>query len=140
MSEHELKMTETAFAVGDVVDIGANLTKCKRPEVARQLAAAADAGVTHVVATGCDIKGSVAAGALASWHNSSAAKPPRTRLYFTAGVHPHSATSLMDANGKLDHAGLSTLEALAKSPFCVALGECGLDYNRNYSPQEAPAS
>ncbi len=50
-------------------------------------------------------------------------------LYSTAGIHPHDAKSF-DSNS------LATLEELAKAPECVAIGECGLDFNRNFSPQE----
>ena len=44
------------------------------------------------------------------------------------GVHPHEA--------KLWR--LSTfdrLEYLARQPGCVAIGECGLDFNRDFSPR-----
>jgi Tat protein secretion system quality control protein TatD with DNase activity len=120
----------------DLVDIGANLTKCKRPEVLRQLTAAANVGVGRVISTGCDIKGSVAAEALAKWYNGAASTQTRSKLYFTAGVHPHSASSLLDA-GKINSIALSTLESLARSPLCVAVGECGLDYDRMFSPRDA---
>jgi TatD DNase family protein len=49
------------------------------------------------------------------------------RLFATAGVHPHHA-------GELTAQNLSELEVLAREPQVVALGECGLDYYRNFSP------
>src|SRR5262245_24500540 len=49
------------------------------------------------------------------------------RLRATAGVHPHHATSLADADA-------GRLEALMGDPMVVAAGECGLDYFRNCSP------
>lgn len=50
-------------------------------------------------------------------------------LYFTAGVHPHNAKHC-------DASTLMALRELAASPRCVAIGECGLDFNRNFSPPE----
>lgn len=35
-----------------------------------------------------------------------------------------------------NEATLGELRALAAHPRCVALGECGLDFNRNFSPQD----
>lgn len=45
------------------------------------------------------------------------------------GVHPHDAKEFTDST-------LSELEELAAAPECVAIGECGLDFNRNFSPQD----
>lgn len=50
------------------------------------------------------------------------------QLYCTAGVHPHHATSWNE------HSYQQNL-ALCQSPHVVAIGECGLDYNRNFSPK-----
>src|SRR5690606_19085077 len=52
------------------------------------------------------------------------------RFRCTAGVHPHHAT-------ELDDTSLAELAALARAPEAVAVGECGLDYYRNFSPHEA---
>jgi TatD DNase family protein len=49
-------------------------------------------------------------------------------LYATAGVHPHNARSC-------DQRTIATLRELLAHPEVVALGECGLDYNRNFSPR-----
>ena len=51
-------------------------------------------------------------------------------LFATAGVHPHHATELTPEL-------LAELDLLARAPEVVAVGECGLDYYRNYSPHEA---
>jgi TatD DNase family protein len=48
----------------------------------------------------------------------------------SAGIHPH------DAKSWDDDISLSTLREFAKSPECVAIGECGLDFNRNFSPPD----
>ena len=81
------------------------------------------AGVEAIVMTGSSLRSSAAAAALA-------AAPPVTghpALYFTAGVHPHDAKSC-------DGATLPALRALLAHPRCVAVGECGLDFNRQRSP------
>ncbi|MBU3024033.1 TatD family hydrolase [Aestuariibacter sp. A3R04] len=50
-------------------------------------------------------------------------------LRYTVGCHPHNA-KLMTA------ADFSTLEAHLSSPGVVAVGECGLDFNRDFSPRD----
>jgi TatD DNase family protein len=54
----------------------------------------------------------------------------RFGLYATAGVHPHNARDWSPASA-------GALRALARDPKVVAIGECGLDFNRNYSPHPA---
>jgi TatD DNase family protein len=51
----------------------------------------------------------------------------RFDLYATAGVHPHHARDCGPTT-------IAELRELAKHPRVVAIGECGLDFNRNYSP------
>ncbi|MDR1616648.1 MAG: TatD family hydrolase [Syntrophomonadaceae bacterium] len=52
-----------------------------------------------------------------------------SQIYAVVGVHPHDADTL-------DEKTLSELYALAKKPKVVAIGEMGLDYYRNLSPQD----
>lgn len=52
------------------------------------------------------------------------------RLYYTVGVHPHDAKSI----ASLDM--LDTLVSCAQDTKVYAIGECGLDYNRMYSPKD----
>ena len=106
-----------------LIDIGANLThESFAADRAAVLSRALEAGVTRLVVTGADAQGSRAAAALA------AADP--TRLWSTAGVHPHHAASF-------DGACRETLLELLRQPQVVAVGECGLDYHRNFSPPAA---
>lgn len=51
-------------------------------------------------------------------------------LYCTIGVHPHSAK---DVHHLTD---LNILETYLSNPKVVAIGECGLDYDRMFSPKE----
>lgn len=50
-------------------------------------------------------------------------------LCYTIGVHPHNAKHVSDND-------LQRLEQLATGPGVVAVGECGLDFNRNFSPPD----
>mmetsp|Transcript_3352 Transcript_3352/g.10171 ORF Transcript_3352/g.10171 Transcript_3352/m.10171 type:complete len:273 (-) Transcript_3352:192-1010(-) len=116
-------------AVGALVDVGANLqSRGKYDDVARQLRRAALAGVSRVVLTGCDVAGADAGRACCErW--AAADEPSGLKLAFTAGVHPHDAK---DWTGETSDA----IEALAAHPACVSLGECGLDYDRMFSPRD----
>jgi TatD DNase family protein len=83
---------------------------------------AAEVGVTRMVITGSSLASTHAAIELVRRHSSS--------MRCTAGVHPHHASDL-------DTAQLQAFDALARQPEVVAVGECGLDYFRNFSPREA---
>jgi len=107
----------------DLIDIGANLTHdsfdADRDEV---LARAAAAGVPRIIVTGTSVTSSAQAAALTEQHP--------TRLFATAGVHPHHATDFDEHTGQ-------ALRALLANPAFVAVGECGLDFFRDYSPRPA---
>ena len=49
-------------------------------------------------------------------------------LYSTAGIHPHEAKSMRDDS-------LLILQQLLYKPHVVAVGECGLDFDRDFSPR-----
>lgn len=105
-----------------MIDIGANLTsKSFRRDLPEVIRRAVTAGVHTMVVTGTSLAGSADAAELA-------ARPSEAALYATAGVHPHHAT---EAAGEW----LSELRAVAERPRVVAVGECGLDFNRDYSPR-----
>jgi TatD DNase family protein len=110
-----------------VVDIGVNLADSSfASDRAEVLARAQHAGVTRLVVTGTTVERSLEAADLAEQH-------PGT-LWSTAGVHPHNAT---DFDFDVDHGTLPSLRQLAALPQVVAIGECGLDYNRSFSPPDA---
>lgn len=54
-------------------------------------------------------------------------------LFTTAGVHPHQAAAVTDD-------WLQQLAILLQQPTVVAVGECGLDFNRMFSPKEQQIS
>lgn len=86
------------------------------------VARAAEAGVERMLVLGTSVVESEAALALAREYPG--------RLLATAGVHPHDAKSW-------DAGTAARLRALAAAPEVVALGECGLDFDRNFSPRDA---
>jgi len=103
--------------VTPLVDIGANLTHgAFADDLGEVLARARAAGVGTIVVTGTSVAESLAAARLADAHG----------LYSTAGVHPHHARDC-------DAATIPALREIAARPRVVALGECGLDYHRNFS-------
>jgi TatD DNase family protein len=102
-----------------LVDIGANLTHpAFHSDISSVLSHARDTGVASIVITGTSVAESTHAVKLASEHPD---------LYATAGVHPHHAR-------ECDETTIPALRVLAQHPKVVAIGECGLDFNRNYSP------
>jgi len=106
-----------------LIDIGINLTHDSYdPDRDAVIARAATAGVVQMIVTGSCAASSRTALALSRQHPG--------RLFATAGVHPHHATELTASV-------LAELGELAVEPQVVAVGECGLDYYRNYSPHAA---
>lgn len=103
-------------------DIGLNLTSSQfakdRDEV---VARAIAAGVSGMLLTGTNLRESQQAQKLARQY---------PRCWSTAGVHPHNSSQWQPATEE-------AIAALAGLPEVVAIGECGLDFNRNFStPQE----
>lgn len=109
-----------------MLDIGVNLTnRAFRSDREAVLERAAAAGVRGIVLTGTSVEGSREAADLVAALRPTAP----VELWSTAGVHPHDAKSCDDTT-------LDALRELAARPEVVALGECGLDFNRNYSPPD----
>lgn len=106
-----------------LIDIGANLThdSFDRDRDAVLLRARA-AGVARMVVTGASREHNPQALALAQTYPGF--------LYATAGVHPHHAVEYTD---ECD----AELRALHAHAEVVAVGECGLDYFRDFSPRPA---
>ncbi len=105
-----------------LIDIGANLThESFHHDLDAVLRRAHEQGVGRMIVTGASRDGSEHALALARAYPGV--------LFATAGVHPHHAIDYDDATD-------ARLRELAGDPLVRAVGETGLDYNRNYSPRE----
>lgn len=101
-----------------LVDIGANLThESFDRDLADVIARAQAAQVKTLIVTGTDLAHAEQAVMLAKQYPG---------LYATAGVHPHDASGW---NTELAR----KMKALHALPQVVAVGECGLDFNRNFS-------
>ncbi len=108
----------------DLVDIGANLTHDSfdhdRGAVIRR---AIRAGVAQFVIAGSTVQQSTQAAELAAALNDEAGG---RRFFATAGIHPHRAS-------EFDAGSIARLGALCAREVVVSIGECGLDYFRDYS-------
>ena len=106
-----------------LIDIGANLAHDSfdddRDDMMQR---AADAGVQTMIVTGSSDDSNQRAAELAHAHPGV--------LYSTAGVHPHHASDYTDSSDAL-------IRELVEDDVVVAVGECGLDYFRNFSPRAA---
>ena len=101
-----------------LVDIGANLTHgAFSNDLAETVQRARKAGIAQIIITGTTVDETLAATHIADAFG----------LYATAGVHPHHARDCGPQT-------IPALRELAAHPRVVAIGECGLDFNRNYSP------
>ncbi|NBF03818.1 hydrolase TatD [Pseudomonas sp. Fl5BN2] len=107
-----------------LIDIGVNLTN---PSFAEKHQAVLDrayeAGVCQLVLTGTSVEGSEQALELCQQLDTAG-----QRLFATAGLHPHCAS---DWNAD----SVRRLRALLSEPRIRAVGECGLDFNRDFSPR-----
>ncbi|WP_138750906.1 TatD family hydrolase [Paenibacillus sinopodophylli] len=101
-----------------IIDIGVNLMHRSFQHDRDQIVQRAVANnVFPLVVTGTSLR------------NSMEAARYSGKLYSTAGVHPHDAKSCNDDT-------IAQLRELAAMPQVVAIGECGLDYNRDFSPRD----
>ena len=82
---------------------------------------AREAGVVRVIVPGTDVASSRAALALAG---------SEPGVFPAAGIHPHDASEAGEEARR-------EIEELCRRPECVAVGESGLDYFKEYSPRLA---
>lgn len=85
------------------------------------LARAAAAGVTGFIVPSYSLEASARAVALAG---------AREGIWAAVGIHPHGA-------GACTPEAVAALEALARHPKVVAVGETGLDFHRTRAPRQA---
>ncbi len=107
-----------------MIDIGCNLSHPKLrkgdPDLTRLVADCKKHGVERLVAIGTDLEDSKAAIRLTERYPGF--------VNATVGIHPHDAKDIKAEDWQ-------EFKALLKNPEVVAIGEMGLDFCRNYSPQ-----
>lgn len=103
------------------IDIGINLTnKQFYNEQDEIINRALDNGVEQMILTGTSVRGSKESAEIAEEYSGI--------LYSTAGIHPHDAKSFNDQS-------INELRRLLKYAHVVSVGECGLDFDRDFSPR-----
>lgn len=83
-----------------------------------------ESGVQHIINIGTDLETSKRSVELAHKYDE---------IYAAIGIHPHNALDIARKSGN----AYQELEKLARKDNVVAIGEIGLDYYRNLSPQDA---
>ena len=112
-------MSESPAAL---IDIGANLGhKSFQHDLDTVLDEARSAAIEHIIVTGTDLDSVARAMQLAQTYPGY--------LTMTAGFHPHVAS-------EFDEQASQAIRQYLADPRVVAVGETGLDFNRNYSPRE----
>ncbi len=104
-----------------LIDIGINLINRQfKNDAAAVIKKAIAAGVYRMVLTGTSVPNSEQSAALARQYPD--------QLFSTAGIHPHDAKHF-------DGESIARLRALLQQPQVVSVGECGLDFDRDFSPR-----
>lgn len=104
-----------------LIDIGANLGhESFAHDFDEVIERAQRAGIVHLLVTGTS--------ASASQHAVQIAQRNTTLLSATAGIHPHEAQHC-------DEEAFAQIRELVNLPIVRAVGETGLDFNRDYSPR-----
>lgn len=108
-----------------MIDIGLNITNKQFLGKERQVVEKAlEKGVEKIILTGTSVNGSIKSSKLIESNEFYKGK-----LYSTAGIHPHDAKTFKEKD-------ILELEKLIKKDHVLAVGECGLDYNRMFSTKE----
>jgi TatD DNase family protein len=102
-----------------VIDSHTHLHACK-PDDADLVAAAVQAGVSRMLTVGTNAT---------TCREALQAAERYPQVFAAIGRHPNEAEGYTDAD-------LVELQALAAHERCVAIGETGLDYFRDYAPHE----
>lgn len=104
------------------IDIGINLTNRQFHNDADDIIQnAIDADVVQMILTGTSEKNSQESAKFAAHYPGV--------LYSTAGIHPHDAKHF-------DGQSIAQLKALLQLKEVVSVGECGLDFDRDFSPRD----
>ena len=113
-----------------LIDIGVNLTNSRFVKDLDGILANGQAeNIARMIVTGTSVEESRAALELAAHYNDGSSTGYGNYLCTTAGVHPHAASSWgIDSE--------SEIRELISHAAVVAVGECGLDFNRDFSPRD----
>ena len=104
------------------IDIGINLTnKQFRNGIDETIQNAISKNVNTMILTGTSVKASLQSFDLVQKHKNN--------LYSTAGIHPHNAK-------EFNSNSMDELRKLLKNKEVISVGECGLDFNRDFSPRK----
>jgi TatD DNase family protein len=110
-----------------MIDIGVNLSSRRfKGHIGDVLTRAREADVRQLVLTGTSVDESRAVLSICEEYRDQFP----AMLFATCGIHPHDASSY-------NNQSLHALRELAQHPQMVAIGETGLDFNRNLSPTRA---
>ena len=101
-----------------MIDSHTHLHVCK-PDDAELVAAATEAGVNRMLTVGTNS---------VTCREALLAAERFPQVFAAIGRHPNEAAGF-------DGADLAELTALAQHPRCLAIGETGLDYYRDYAPR-----
>ncbi|HEV2060489.1 MAG TPA: TatD family hydrolase, partial [Solirubrobacteraceae bacterium] len=101
-----------------MIDSHTHLHACQ-PDDAGLIAAAAEAGVNRMLTVGTNS---------ATCREALLAAERFPQVFAAVGRHPNEATGFDDAD-------LADVTALSAHPRCLAIGETGLDFYRDYAPR-----
>jgi TatD DNase family protein len=136
-----------------LMDIGVNTQTCSDVQFYNELLRAKAAGVDHVVLTGTDYHRNQAGWRRVQEYNTLVAtrtiqvnghteknqRPSLSlllpKLYFTAGIHPHTAVQATPDTWKQIEWYCRSSNSITSGAAAIAVGECGLDYDRMRSPR-----
>lgn len=102
-----------------MIDSHTHLGSCKEPD-AELIERARTFGLTRILTVGMNTE---------SFEQAIAAADTFPEVYCAIGCHPNEATGY-------DAAAAAEVRLYAKHPKCVAIGETGLDFFRDYAPAD----
>lgn len=124
----------SSIVTKSLVDIGANLThKSFGSNIRDFLERAEQSGVTKILVTGTSLESSRKSIEMANIWNE---KLNSVKLYSTVGIHPHDASRHVRSNYREQIVRIVDGQRSKTTNPIVAIGECGLDFDRNFSTSD----
>jgi TatD DNase family protein len=113
---------QTLKSPAPLVDIGINLGhRDFSKDFDKVIERSVSSNVTTLICTGTSVKSTKAVQKI-----SKKKFPPGVEVFFTAGIHPHDAKTFSEE-------AKAVLRKCAEDERCKALGEMGIDFDRNFS-------